>query len=195
MRGRASKTYPHELVPSVLWKMQQRIVRGKKATCQPLRGSLPFSSIQSLRRVCWWRAVWWPAQGDGVQSSWNTLTKNHRDSLTHFVFWRLFFWPHHVPHVGILVPQPGIEPLPLQWKPKVLATGLPGKAWIWCIDAWDWNKEGAHQYLNPTYHLRRNIHSGRHYKVDQIDVSSDLTGVVWLVLFSEILQKTRVVKP
>ena len=26
----------------------------------------------------------------------------------------------------ILVPQPGIEPVPLQWKHRVLITGLPG---------------------------------------------------------------------
>ena len=27
-----------------------------------------------------------------------------------------------------LVPQPGIEPTPLQWKPRVLTAGLPGKS-------------------------------------------------------------------
>ena len=29
---------------------------------------------------------------------------------------------------GILIPQPGIDPRPLQWKFRVLTTGLPGKS-------------------------------------------------------------------
>ena len=36
-------------------------------------------------------------------------------------------WPHHAAH-GILVPQPRIEPVNLQWKYGVPATGLPGKS-------------------------------------------------------------------
>ena len=36
----------------------------------------------------------------------------------------LFFLPHHAA-CGILVPQLGIEPKPLQWKHGILTTGLP----------------------------------------------------------------------
>ena len=39
----------------------------------------------------------------------------------------LFFWPHHAA-CSILVPQPGIEPGPQQWKRRVLTTGPPGNS-------------------------------------------------------------------
>ena len=32
---------------------------------------------------------------------------------------------------GILVPQPGIEPLPLQWKHGILTSRLPGNSFLW----------------------------------------------------------------
>ena len=38
-----------------------------------------------------------------------------------------FFWPQWAA-CGILVPQPGIELVPLQWKRRVLTTGPPGKS-------------------------------------------------------------------
>ena len=37
------------------------------------------------------------------------------------------FWPRHVAR-GILVPRPGIKPVPLRWKCRVLTTGPPGKS-------------------------------------------------------------------
>ena len=44
-----------------------------------------------------------------------------------FFFWHPFlfiFWP--CPKARrILAPQPGIEPVPLHWKHRVLTTGLP----------------------------------------------------------------------
>ena len=39
------------------------------------------------------------------------------------------FWPRRAAY-GISVPWPGIELYPLQWKCRVLATGLPGKSCI-----------------------------------------------------------------
>ena len=36
-----------------------------------------------------------------------------------------FFWPHHVAY-RILVPCPGTEPGPQQWKPRILSTRSPG---------------------------------------------------------------------
>ena len=39
-------------------------------------------------------------------------------------FWLLF----GCATCGILVPRPGIEPVPLQWKLEVLTTGPPGKS-------------------------------------------------------------------
>ena len=38
-----------------------------------------------------------------------------------------FFWPHPAA-CRILVPRPGTEPVPLQWKHGVLTTGLPGNS-------------------------------------------------------------------
>ena len=38
----------------------------------------------------------------------------------------LFFWPWHAAF-GILVPQPGIKPMSMQWKPGFLTTGSPGE--------------------------------------------------------------------
>ena len=43
-----------------------------------------------------------------------------------FLFF-FFFWPCHVV-CGILVPWPGIEPGPQQWKHWVLTTGPPGNS-------------------------------------------------------------------
>ena len=37
------------------------------------------------------------------------------------------FWPRHMA-CGMLFPRPGIEPMPLQWKCRVLATGLLRKS-------------------------------------------------------------------
>ena len=45
--------------------------------------------------------------------------------LTHILFLFVF---GTVPACGILVPQPGIEPGPQQWKCWVLTTGLPGNS-------------------------------------------------------------------
>ena len=36
-------------------------------------------------------------------------------------------WPRYAA-CGILVPRPGMEPVPLQWKHGVLTTGPPGKS-------------------------------------------------------------------
>ena len=44
-----------------------------------------------------------------------------------FKFFFLFFRPRRAA-CGILVPQPGIKPMPLQWKRVVLTTGPPGKS-------------------------------------------------------------------
>ena len=38
-----------------------------------------------------------------------------------------FFWPHRVA-CRISVPQPGIEPRPRQWKPRILTTRPPGNS-------------------------------------------------------------------
>ena len=48
------------------------------------------------------------------------------------------FWLCHGA-CGILVPQPGIEPTPLQWKHRVPTTGWPGKS----CDLYFWVKFGA----------------------------------------------------
>ena len=48
-----------------------------------------------------------------------------------FILKRLFFFFHFWPHLeacGILVPWPGMKPLPLQWKCSVLTTEPPGKS-------------------------------------------------------------------
>ena len=38
---------------------------------------------------------------------------------------------------GILVPRPGIEPVPLHWEHGVLATGPPGKSCDMCFNLYD----------------------------------------------------------
>ena len=38
-------------------------------------------------------------------------------------------------HVGILIPQPGIEPSPPHWKCRALTTGLPGKSQYWLLES------------------------------------------------------------
>ena len=47
-----------------------------------------------------------------------------------FLCWvlRIFFWLRHCAVRGILVPWPGIEPAPTDWKHGVLTTGSPGKS-------------------------------------------------------------------
>ena len=51
------------------------------------------------------------------------------DKIMYFfpLFFYLFFWPRHVA-CRILVPWPGIEPRPRQWKRRVLTTGPPGNS-------------------------------------------------------------------
>ena len=44
-----------------------------------------------------------------------------------FSFFFFFFLPHHTAH-RVLVPWPGINPHPLEWKQGVLTTGLSGKS-------------------------------------------------------------------
>ena len=63
-----------------------------------------------------------------ILKSWRLLQEKH---FCLFVC----FWPHSVAW-GILVPWPGIEPVPLQWKHRVLTTGPPGNSqdegfWVW----------------------------------------------------------------
>ena len=41
--------------------------------------------------------------------------------LSFFFFFPIYFLATQ--HMGILVPQPGIKPVPLQWKTRVLTTG------------------------------------------------------------------------
>ena len=47
-------------------------------------------------------------------------------SLLHFRFF-FFFWPCCMA-CGILVSEPGMDPCYLQWKLRILTTGLPGKS-------------------------------------------------------------------
>ena len=46
----------------------------------------------------------------------------------------LFIWPHWVA-CGILVPWPGIQHGPLQWKHSILTTGPPGKSLCHILDS------------------------------------------------------------
>ena len=50
--------------------------------------------------------------------------------LVHFIpFFLFFFWCQGV-EFGILGPQPGSNPCPLQWKHIILTTGPPGKSLV-----------------------------------------------------------------
>ena len=44
-----------------------------------------------------------------------------------FFFFFFRFWPY-MRACRILIPWPGLKPTPLQWKSRVLTTGLPGKS-------------------------------------------------------------------
>jgi len=43
------------------------------------------------------------------------------------VVYNFIFWPGHTA-CGILVPRPGLKPMPLPWKHRVLTTGSLGKS-------------------------------------------------------------------
>ena len=45
----------------------------------------------------------------------------------HFFSFFFMFWPHQAA-CGILMPQPGIEPVPPASEGRILTTGLPGKS-------------------------------------------------------------------
>ena len=64
--------------------------------------------------------------------------------------WVLFFFfsPRHTA-CRILVPYPGIEPVPLQWRCGVLTTGPPGKSQEWVLDR-TWLRWGTLQERNST---------------------------------------------
>ena len=73
--------------------------------------------------------------------------------LTPVCFWFFFFWPC-ITAFGILVPQPGIEPVPLHWKHGLVTIGPPGKSPGTCF-----LKSQSHPTLSmssldlvPTYH-------------------------------------------
>ena len=62
------------------------------------------------------------------------VLKKNLEVFFHIIFkWQslstspFFFWLYHAA-CRILVPQPGIEPKPQQWKCQVLTTGLPGNS-------------------------------------------------------------------
>ena len=52
-----------------------------------------------------------------------------------FIFVYLFIWLHQALSCGKwdLVPRPGMEPSPLLWEPRILATGSPGKSPFLCF--------------------------------------------------------------
>ena len=52
-------------------------------------------------------------------------------SLTN-LFILFFIWPCHAA-CGISVPQPGIGPMPWQWKPGILSTSSPGNSLLFFI--------------------------------------------------------------
>ena len=50
-------------------------------------------------------------------------------------FSRLIFWLRHKA-CEMLVPQPGLRPKPLRWKPRVSTTGQPGRSCLFCRFDW-----------------------------------------------------------
>ena len=57
-----------------------------------------------------------------------------------------FFFCHEA--CAILVPRPGIEPHPGQWKRRVLTTGPPGNSLAYCLNRLLWNLAAC---LSPTH--------------------------------------------
>ena len=77
-------------------------------------GSLSYHCREEMERLLWKYSV----SVGGVQCFF---------FLSFFLFWLRCLT------CGILVYQPGIEPLPLQWKYGVLTTGLPEKPSVFPI--------------------------------------------------------------
>ena len=86
--------------------------------------------------------------------------------MQHSVEGRLnsYFWLHQVAG-GILVPWPGIESMPPEWKCRVLTTGLPGKIQGWTpINHTTPSLEGF-LYLFPLMlHIIFSIHTDKVHK-------------------------------
>ena len=87
---------------------------------------------------------------------------------TNSIFNNFFLWPHCAA-CGILVPWPGIEPVPLQWKPRVLITGRPGKS---LFNNFECGLQFASPYLifpQHPWHLSGYVHHqpGPHHTVSQ----------------------------
>ena len=78
-------------------------------------------------------SVLWPMERPGMGSrvsqipTQNKAKPSNNRATENMNFIYFFFWPCHVVF-GILVPRPGIEPGPQQWKYGVLTTGPPGNS-------------------------------------------------------------------
>ena len=88
-----------------------------------------------------WQSINHPKE---INSSWDLLPPclwlgsiricNYKSYYAWIFIWKnrfSFFWPGHAAY-GILVPWPGIEPGPRQWKRGVLTTGPPGNSLSTC---------------------------------------------------------------
>ena len=84
--------------------------------------------------VCYRNHPGWTAAEKQVKCFFFSLTSQPFNRIVPFLSFYIkkkkkVFWPCCVAW-GILVPWPGIEPVPLPWKRGVLTTGPPGKSWI-----------------------------------------------------------------
>ena len=82
----------------------------------------------------------WPA---GQQTAGKRMTLASKDSVSCHIC--CCFWPFHLA-CGILVPRLGSDPCPLQWKCRILTTGLSGKShgsyWFDAVAPSDWDDTG-----------------------------------------------------
>ena len=91
---------------------------------QNLKGARKDSSLQAEK---WVWSCHTSIQTSSLQNS--ETTHLHVSMSTHLCeFSWHFFFLSHCTTCGILVPWPGIEPVPLQQKCRVLTTGPPGKS-------------------------------------------------------------------
>ena len=69
-----------------------------------------------------------PSMGFSRQEYWSGVPlPSPWRSISRYFFYLFIFWPYPGA-CRILIPWPGIEPVPLHWKHRVLTTGPPGKS-------------------------------------------------------------------
>ena len=110
----------------------------------------------------WLRILWYIPRGGTAGSYGNSSfsffeetfhsggTNLHPQFLGCSFYFSFFFFVLHHTACGILIPYQGSNPRPLQWKLRVLTTGLSGKSMVAILYTWD---HSIHAISYPTFLL------------------------------------------